>query len=174
MIGGDLKVVTFSQQTAAPSPVSTTAAATKSSKNGGGNKLLPLIVVVAVILAIGGGYWFFKGRGGGISSGEYQAVFLSNGQVYFGKIAKASSEEVVLKDIYYLITRPALQDQTPEASPAAQEQQSGYTLIKLGQEMHGPTDEMRINRKHILFIEGLREDGRVAQAIMEAQAQAQE
>jgi len=163
-------MVTFSQQTAAPTSVSTPAAATKSSRNGSSNKLLPLIVVAAVILVIGGGYWFFKGRGGGISSGEYQAVFLSNGQVYFGKITKTSSEEVVLKDIYYLITRPALQDQTPEASAAAQ-QQPGYTLVKLGQEMHGPTDEMRINRKHVLFIEGLKEDGRVVQAIIEAQVQ---
>ena len=165
-------MVTFSQQTAAPTSAPTPTAAT-SARGGfkGGNKLLPLIVVAAVILVIGGGYWFFKGRGGGISSGEYQAVFLSNGQVYFGKITKADSNEVVLKDIYYLITRPALQTQTPEASPAAQEQQPGYTLVKLGQEMHGPMDEMRINRKHILFIEGLKEDGRVVQAIMEAKVQ---
>ena len=168
-------MVTFSQQTAAPTSVSTPASAT-SARGGskGGNKFLPLIVVAVVVLVIGGGYWFFKGRGGGISSGEYQAVFLSNGQVYFGKIAKTSSSEVVLRDIYYLITRPPLQAQTPEASPAAQEQQPGYTLIKLGQEMHGPMDEMRINRKHILFIEGLREDGRIVQAIMQAKAQEQE
>lgn len=163
-------MVTFSQQTATPS-VGSTAPTTKKAK--GGNKLLPLIVVVVVVLVIGGGYMFLKGRGGGIASGEYQAIFLTNGQVYFGKVVKASSSDVVLKDIYYLITRPQLQTQTPEATSGA-EQQPQYTLIKLGQELHGPMDEMRINREHILFIEGLREDGRVVQAIEQYRTQPQE
>ena len=163
-------MVTFSQQTTTPSagPVMPT---TKKAK--GGNKFLPLIVVGVVILVIGGGYWFFKGRGGGIGSGEYQAIFLSNGQVYFGKVAKSSSSEVVLKDIYYMITRPQLQTQTPEATPGAQ-QQPQYTLVKLGQELHGPMDEMSINREHILFIEGLKSDGRVVQAIEQYKTQQQE
>jgi hypothetical protein len=40
----------------------------------------------------------------------YQAVFLSNGQVYFGKIENPSSDYVTLKDIYYLqVTQPPLQ-----------------------------------------------------------------
>lgn len=154
-------MVTFSQQTATPS-AGPAIPTTKRAKEG--NKLLPLVVVGVVILVVVGGYWLLKGRGGGIASGEYQAIFLTNGQVYFGKVVKASSSEVVMKDIYYLITRPQLQTQTPEATPGAQ-QQPQYTLIKLGQELHGPLDEMRINREHILFIEGLREDGRVVQAI---------
>jgi len=162
-------MVTFSQQ-AAPSTGQTTPM--PSSKARGRNKLLPLVVAAAVVLIIGGGYYFWRGRTGKIGSGEYKAVFLTNGQVYFGKIAKSSSKEVVLKDIYYLITRPPLQTQTPEATPGAK-QQPQYTLIKLGQELHGPLDEMRINREHILFIEGLKKDGRVVQAIEQYKAQQQ-
>jgi len=161
-------VVTFSQPTTTPTP---TAPTTKKAR--GGNKFLPLIVVAVVVLVIVGGYLFLKNSGGGIASGEYQAVFLTNGQVYFGKVAKASGSEVVLKDIYYLITRPQLQTQTPEATPGAQ-QQPQYTLIKLGQELHGPMDEMRINRDHILFIEGLKNDGRVVQAIEQYKTQQQQ
>ncbi len=164
-------MVTFSQQATTPSAP---GGLTPTAAKGANKKFLPLIVVAVVILLIGGGYYFWKGRDVKIASGDYQAVFLSNGQVYFGKIAKANASEVVLRDIYYLITKPPLQTQTPEATPGAQAQQPGYTLIKLGQEMHGPMDEMRINRKHILFIEGLKEDGRVVQAIMQAKAQQQE
>ena len=39
------------------------------------------------------------------------------------------------------------------------------SLIKLGNELHGPTDEMRITRSHILFIEDLKNDSAVVLAI---------
>lgn len=160
-------MVTFSQQTSSQ-PSSTPAA------KGGAGKWLPVgLILLVAVGVIAGGYWFLRGRSGGIVSGEYQAIFLSNGQVYFGKVADADSSEIVLKDIYYLITRPQLQTQTPEATPGAQ-QQMGYTLIKLGQELHGPMDEMRINRRHVLFVEGLKKDGRVVQAIEQFKAKQQE
>jgi len=156
-------VVTFSQQTAVPT---TPTAATKSSRKGN-NKFLPLIVVAVVVLVIVGGYLFLKSRGGVIKSGEYQAVFLTNDQVYFGKIIESTNQEVVLKDVYYLLLqKPAeVQPQTPEATPGAQEQPK-YILMHLGdRETHGPMDEMHINRSQILFIEPLREDSKVIRGI---------
>ena len=158
-------MVTFSQQTTAPT---STPASASSAKGGskGGNKILPLVVVVAVIAVVAGGYWFLKGRGGGGVSSDYQAVFLTNGRTYYGKVAKSGSSEVVLKDIYYIVaTQPAAD---AEATPGAQSVQ--YTLVKLGEEMRGPMDEMRINREHILYIESLREDGKVVQAIKQYKA----
>lgn len=160
-------MVTFSQQATTPStPVGPTAA-TKVSR-GGNNKLLPLIVAVVVVLVIGGGYLFLKGRGGSeIASGEYHAVFLTNDQVYFGKIVESTSQEVVLKDVYYLLlSQPEqVQPQTPEATPGAQAQPR-YILMHLGdRETHGPMDEMRVNRAHILFIEPMREDSKVIRGI---------
>lgn len=167
-------MVTFSQQPTAP----TAGPATPTTKKArGGNKFLPLIAVAVVVVLIAGGYWFLKGRGGGIVSGEYQAVFISNGQVYFGKITKTDASEVVLKDVYYLmIRRPVeVQTQTPEATPGAQPGGVKYELRKLGeQEMHGPMDEMRINRKHVLFVEDLKEDSMVVQAIQQHKAQQQQ
>src|SRR3989339_190500 len=44
---------------------------------------------------------------------KYQAVFLSNGQVYFGKVTDANLQTLVLEDIYYL--RSAGNLQTSEA-----------------------------------------------------------
>jgi hypothetical protein len=38
-------------------------------------------------------------------------------------------------------------------------------LVKLGGELHGPTDEMRINRDQILLVEDLRTDSNLVKAI---------
>lgn len=85
----------------------------------------------------------------------YQAIFLTNGQVYFGKIVEADKDFVELKYIYYLQTGP-------EDSPNKLEASS---LVKLGNELHGPDDAMYINRQQILFWENLKEDGQVLRAI---------
>ena len=176
-------MVTFSQQTTAPSVPSALGGSSgpaTTKKRSGDNKLLPLVVVAVIILVIGGGYYFLRGRGESIASGEYSAVFLTNDQVYFGKIAKSDSTEVVLKDVFYLLIRQPtqVQAQDPEATPGAQAQRPRYELRHLGDgEAHGPMDEMSINRAQILFIEPLKEDGMVVRGIQqykEQQGQAQE
>jgi len=45
-----------------------------------------------------------------------------------------------------------------------------FPLVKLGNEVHGPYDEMRINRQHIIFVEDLRQDGKIMQAIQKYKA----
>jgi hypothetical protein len=138
----------------------------ESSRSGFWRWLVVIIVVAAVVL--GGLYLISKysrfnvlGLGGG--SGDWQAVFLSNGQVYFGKIVKESSKDVVVRDIYYLQVTQPLQRSGDQANQA--NQQNELSLVKLGNELHGPTDEMRINRDHVLFIENLKTDSRVVEAI---------
>lgn len=97
---------------------------------------------------------------------DLQAVFLTNGQVYFGEIIKETDHYIVLSHIYYLQTTPVLQTKT-EGQPGttATQQQQQLSLVKLGNELHGPMDEMRINREQVLFVEDLKKDGRVSQAI---------
>lgn len=173
-------MVTFSQQATTPSAGGGVSSSKARGSSGVGKKFLPLAVVVAVVvLVIGGGYYFWKGRGISIGSGEYQAVFLTNDQVYFGKIAKSDSTEVVLRDVYYMVIRQPMQiqPQIPEATLGAQPQQTDrprYTLYHLGdREIHGPMDEMRINRTQVLFIEPLRGDGVVVQGIQRYKEQRQ-
>lgn len=105
-----------------------------------------------------------------VKSSGYQAVFLTNGQVYFGKMSDINSMYVTLKDIYYLqVTQPPLQgsqqqgQQTPQAQPQ-------LSLVKLGNELHGPVDEMKINRDQILFYEDMKDDAKVMEAINEYKA----
>lgn len=95
--------------------------------------------------------------------GKYQAVFLSNDQVYFGKVSQIKNDFVTLNDIYYLKINRNLQ--SPIENEEDLESSPGLILIKLGKELHGPEDEMKINQDHILFIENLKDDGKVVQVI---------
>lgn len=89
---------------------------------------------------------------------NWQAVFLTSGQVYYGKLSDSSGPFYTLEDIYYIRRVPgAEEDQAPQ-----------FTLVKMGQELHGPQDMIMLNRDHILYIENLTDEGQVAQRIQEA------
>lgn len=85
----------------------------------------------------------------------YYAVFLTNGQAYFGTIGKEDDKRLVLNNIYYI--------QKSQDSQA----QNDITLLKLGNEVHGPEDMMEINKSQLLFVEKLKSDGRVMKAIQD-------
>ncbi|OGJ01293.1 hypothetical protein A3G98_01560 [Candidatus Nomurabacteria bacterium RIFCSPLOWO2_12_FULL_37_8] len=93
------------------------------------------------------------------SGGVYSAVFLSNGQVYFGKIEENNSKEIILNNVFYL------QNSDNSGTAGQSIQGSKFTLIKLGNELHGPTDELFINKQNVLFYEYLRTDSQVVQSI---------
>ena len=88
-----------------------------------------------------------------IKVGGYQAVFLTNGQVYFGKITQVDKELVKLEFIYYL-PKEITTDKATQTN-----------LVKLGNELHGPENVMFIDRSHIVFWENLKEDGQIVKAI---------
>lgn len=100
---------------------------------------------------------------GEVKSGtdQYQAVFLSNNMVYFGKVSSITSEYIKMTDIFYLQVNQQQGDQKAQAA----DQQSQLSLAKLGNELHGPEDAMFINRNEVLFWENLKPDGKVVQAI---------
>lgn len=87
-----------------------------------------------------------------INPNTYQAIFLSNDQIYFGHLRSENqkSEYLVLTDVYYVKIG----------------EDSVGTLVKLGQiEPHRPENEMIINRDHILFWENLSLDSPVVRTI---------
>ncbi|HRY63253.1 MAG TPA: hypothetical protein P5267_01440 [Patescibacteria group bacterium] len=95
------------------------------------------------------------------SADSYYAVFLSNGQVYFGKISKTDNKYTTIDDIYYIQVSQDLQQVTPPGTTPQQQ----LSLVKLGQELHGPKDFMQVNNDHIIFTEELKTDGKVVEAI---------
>ncbi|MCC7522258.1 hypothetical protein IT407_00430 [Candidatus Uhrbacteria bacterium] len=130
-----------------------------------GKRVLSVIALLIVLFAIGTGIYFWC-KNNTIDPSTYQAVFLSNGQVYFGKISSSPwSKYVRLKDIYHLQNKDGGQSQDLAAIASGD-----MTLIKLGNEFHAPTDKMEINREHILFIEDLKSDSKVVKAIQDYRA----
>ena len=125
-----------------------------------------IVGVLVVIILVFAGLKFFGRNGQALrvsSNRGYSAVFLTNGQVYFGKIADANNEWVTLTDIFYLQVQQQVQPKPEdEATP---KNQSKLSLVKLGNELHGPDDEMKINTDHVLFTESLKEDGKVVKSI---------
>lgn len=135
-------------------------------KNKGVGRIIIILVVVAAI--VWGAYYFMFSRsatGKVVDSSKYQAVFISNGQVYFGKVSGEKKNYVSVSDVYYMVLKQPLQNQKAEGADPTQDQaKTEYTLVKLGKEMHGPTS-MSINKDQILFIENLSDDSKVVSAI---------
>src|SRR3990167_5174843 len=140
-------------------------------KKGPIGKFLWFLFIVALILA---GYYVAKtylftggsdvlddlaadeGQAALTLEGEYSALFLDNGQVYFGQLKDNDGDFYVLEDVYYLESRGVQGSTTGESS---------LSIVKLGSEAHGPEDRMEINRDHILFIEAMTPESKVMQAI---------
>jgi hypothetical protein len=116
-----------------------------------------LLVAVAALLILGN----TRQESKYVNEDRYQAVFLDDRQIYFGKIRSINDTYIDLQNIYYLRVNQPVQ---PEQEGADQ-QQGNIMLQKLGCELHGPADQMIISREHVIFWENLRDDGRVAKAI---------
>jgi len=135
-----------------------------------------LLIVGAVILLIGlvaGASWFVKSQTGvaaTIDGNRYQAVFFTNGQVYFGKLKAMNGDYMRLTDIYYLQAKSTEEDKSNPQEASAQDA-SNVQLVKLGSEIHGPDDEMVVNKDQILFFENLKKDSNVSTTIASYQSQ---
>ncbi len=97
---------------------------------------------------------------------KYQAVFLSSGQVYFGKIATLNNRYVDLRSTFYLNSQTQ-----PGQTSASTTNSNQFTLVKLGCELHGPYDQMIINHSDVTFWENLRDDSQVVKSIKQWQQQ---
>jgi hypothetical protein len=176
------------EQTAAPTPKEETPAEPKKTvdkpqppahKSKRRKPKLKYLLLVIVILLVAGAFTVGRlpelQRSGTIDSGKYQAVFLVNGQVYFGKLSKVNKDYMKLTGVYYLQTTQPPTSTSPDGSTNPQQTNSLQTpdiqLIKLGSEVHGPDDEMVISEKQILFFENLKKDGKVSASIDNYQKQ---
>ncbi|MDP2873803.1 MAG: hypothetical protein Q8N84_00680 [bacterium] len=144
-------------------------AASAPRRGGFGATLIKTILVLILVAAIGGGiYLGWKMlRPNGVDSSKYQAVFLSNSQVYFGRLKGYGSSHPVLENVYYLVATKPLQSQEGEKPVQPQ-----YTLVKLGGELHGPESKLILSSEHILFVENLKDDGRVVTTIKKSESAA--
>lgn len=152
-------------QVAAPVPVGPA----KSKRTADKTKLLrgaavALLFCATVLVVATIGYLAFAKDTGDqtkfVSTDKYQAVFLTNGQVYFGNVKDINKDFVRLTNIYYL-TQNTTTDSKGQATA-----DGNYTLVKLGcQQIHDPTDEMLISQNQVSFWENLNDGGKVVTSI---------
>lgn len=139
--------------------------------------IISAIIAVVVLGSVGWFVWSMRDDSAkSVNNDEYQAVFLTNGQVYFGKISSINKDELTLDHIYYLQVQQSVQPATNGTSNtttngAAQTNNSQVSLAKLGSELHGPEDHMYVERSQVLFWENLKDSGKVVQAIKTAEKQ---
>src|SRR3989344_4377528 len=123
------------------------------------NKHFPVViavglVVLVVVVGLIGGLFLTKflkydsyDKQDFIDPFVYQAVFLTNDQIYFGHLKNINPNYLILSDVYYV---------TVSEDGAGQ-------LVKLGAiAPHGPNDKMIINQDQVLFWENLTADSPVA------------
>jgi len=166
----------------APQPANNTNAQTpRQSNNDSVKKLrsvkglknpLHIVLLMSVAIVLFGMTWlatFYNpvSEGRHVAEDKLQAVFLEGGQVYFGRITLLNDQYVRLNDIYYLRVNQQVQPEQQGQQASSQD----VSLVKLGCELHGPQDQMIINRAQVTFWENLKDDGQVAQAVAEYKEQ---
>lgn len=91
-----------------------------------------------------------------IDQTAYQAVFLTNDQIYFGHLKNINSDYLLLSDVHYI---------------KINEDGAGQ-IVKLGViEPHGPQDKMIINQDQVLYWENLKPSSQVVETIRSLQLQ---
>ena len=83
----------------------------------------------------------------------YQAVFLANGQTYFGRYYERIGAYAKIEDVYYL-----QQSQGADATQAPDTR-----LLRRGKELHAPAARMLVPKTAILFVEDLSDSSPIAQ-----------
>lgn len=149
------------------------AAPQPSKKSKAIKKPLLIAAIILLVALAAAGAWYMKsqsGVSGTIDGGRYQAVFFTNGQVYFGKLKALNSDYMRLTDIYYLQAKSTDGKESNPQEASAQDA-SNVQLVKLGSEIHGPDDEMVVNKDQILFFENLKKDSNVSTTIANYQSQ---
>lgn len=122
-------------------------------------------VLILLLVVIGAGLFVYKQTDwfkAPVDTTTYYAVFLTNGQVYFGNMKSETKSQYVLTDVHYL------QLEDSDGALQGQLNESRFTLIKMGNEIHGPTDELFINKQNVLFHEKLRDDSKVVDSIIQS------
>jgi len=122
------------------------------------NVTAALLLVTAVFVVVLHFWWEPRSQTPAFET-PYQAVLLSNGSAYFGKLDRLWTRFPVMSDVYYVqaVTNPDTQQKT-------------NVLVKRGSELHAP-DKMILNVENIVLIEPVSPDSRIAQLIAEQKSQ---
>jgi len=116
------------------------------------------VALLALLCGLASGGYLLYSHSAGIKlpKDQYFAVYMSGGQLYFGKLQGLGTPFPVLTNVFYVQSR---QDN--------QTKQVTNILVKRGKEWHGP-DRMYLNAAQIILAEPVGPTSRVAELINEA------
>lgn len=153
------------QRVTAPSPVSQSSSKTKRSGEKSSRKWLPITLAIAflVVLAVVAIFVVSQPKTNGpsgIDTDAYQAVFLADDRVYFGKLTILNDDQYRLTDVYYIepVDETASEEVTSDDQPTTR-------LLELINAVYGPQDEMIITKDQVAHFQNLREDSTVSRLI---------
>ncbi len=117
-----------------------------------------LVFVFLAVLVLCGATFFFQRVWQQHQRGQhYQAVFLSNDQVYYGHLRNWHGNQVLLTDVYYA--------QAASETDTKDTKQPQFVLVKLTDHATAPKDALYLNRDHILYVEDLAANSQIVQII---------
>ena len=135
-------------------------------KKPGFNKWPFLAVALVALLLLTAVAWALKSHSTpGVAKDGYQAVFLDNGQVFFGKLKNTHGTYLYLEKAYYTKKQDLPADATAEQKQATS---NNVSLVKVGAEVYGPENNMSIRAEQVLFWQNLKSDSKVTKAINDA------
>lgn len=152
----------------APRPVETAApvrqASTRPARHESRSrrpKVLWSILIAAVLLLALLGYFLWRSQTTalpGVNTDRYQAIWLTDKSLYFGKLHAVNNEYYQLTDVFYTQVAQTTDNKDAANSPNVQ-------LVKLGNELPYAEDAIMIPKQQVLFYENLKTDSKVTQAI---------
>ena len=116
------------------------------------SKLNKILIFLVIVLLMALGVVLYRQKGG--FENPYYAVYLSSGDVYFGKLRHFP--ELALTDVWFL-KRNENNSQIP------------VSLSKFTDAFWSPDDELRLNSDNVIWTAKLRDDSQVVQAIKNPQ-----
>lgn len=125
-----------------------------------------LVLLLAFLIMIFVGY-FMLFKKNEEKNGWY-SIRLVNDEIFYGKIIDIESDPVVMTSVYYDYDK--VKDNKKVGEKYNQEkidENGGLRLVKRGKEIHGPEGMINIVRSQILYMELLKSDSKVLNAIMQ-------
>lgn len=114
-----------------------------------------LLFGVLLGVLLGWGVWTLVVLSGQtINAAGYQMVYLSNGQVIFGKLQNTSGAYLVVREPYTLQT-----------ATTTTEKDNATSILKMTDQVYGPDDSIAVRSDNVISWQNLRSDSKVTQAI---------
>lgn len=123
-----------------------------------------IIFVLAILAAVAMVYLlFFRHKS---PAPDWYAITLVDGEVFYGQITNIKADPVYIANVYYNYDQAkgavAVKDQTKTVAETG-----SLILVKRGKETYGPDGSMNVVRSQVLFMEPLKDDSKVLQAILQ-------